>query len=180
MDPDMNNYDLEHVCTAHPRMSKETWLQVYADAWTRYYSDEHVETVMRRAVASRLSRRKIRDVLTVFSGSVRIEGVHPLQFGIVRRKVRTQRRHGMPIPSPLVFYPRAIAECAKAMIQWGLLWYRYHRMITRIHADPGALSYLDEALRPHSGEAEVDKLVEAFADKIPPTHGAPVRVAAVG
>ena len=86
MDPDMNNYDLEHVCTAHPRMSKETWLQVYADAWTRYYSDEHVETIMRRAVASRLSRRKIRDVLTAFSGSVRIEGVHPLQLGIVRRK----------------------------------------------------------------------------------------------
>src|SRR5262249_44613054 len=46
MDPDMNNYDLEHVCMAHPRMSKETWLQVYADAWTRYYSDEHIETIM--------------------------------------------------------------------------------------------------------------------------------------
>ena len=66
------------------------------------------------------------------------------------------------------------------MIQWGLLWYRYHRMMTRIHADPAALGYLDEAFRPHSGEAEVDKLVEAFADKIPHTHGAPVRVAAVG
>ena len=179
MDPDMNNYDLEHVCTAHPRMSKETWLQVYDDAWTRYYTDEHVETIMRRAVASRLSRRKIRDVLTAFSGSVRIEGVHPLQLGIVRRKVRTQRRYGMPIPGPLVFYPKAIAECAKAMIQWGLLWYRYQRMIMRIHADPAALSYVDEALRPHSGEGDVDKLVDAFADKIPHTHGAPVRVAAV-
>src|SRR5215471_9180103 len=102
MDPDMNKYDLEHVCMAHPRMSKETWLQVYSDAWTRYYSDEHIETIMRRAVASRLSRRKIRDVLTAFSGSVRIEGVHPLQLGIVRRKRRTQRRYGMPIPSPLI------------------------------------------------------------------------------
>ena len=48
------------------------------------------------------------------------------------------------------------------------------------HADPAALSYLDEALRPHSGQAEVDKLVEAFADKIPQTHGAPVRVPALG
>src|SRR6516165_1809844 len=114
---------------------------------------------LRRAVASRLSRRKIRDVLTTFSGSVRIEGVHPLQLGIVRRKVRTQRRYGMPIPSPLVFYPKAIAECARAIIRWGLLWYRYHRMITRIHADPAAPSYLDEALRPHSGQAEVDSLL---------------------
>ena len=29
MDPDMNKYDLEHACTAHPLMSKETWEQVY-------------------------------------------------------------------------------------------------------------------------------------------------------
>ena len=48
MDPDMNKYDLEHACTAHPLMSKETWTQVYADAWKRYYTDEHVETIMRR------------------------------------------------------------------------------------------------------------------------------------
>ena len=52
MDPDLNKYDPEHACTAHPIMSKETWEQVYRDAWTRYYSDEHVETIMRRAVAS--------------------------------------------------------------------------------------------------------------------------------
>jgi len=25
MDPDMNRYDLEHACTAHPKMSKEEW-----------------------------------------------------------------------------------------------------------------------------------------------------------
>ena len=34
MEPDMNKYDLEHACTAHPRMSKEEWQQVYADAWS--------------------------------------------------------------------------------------------------------------------------------------------------
>ena len=55
----------------------------------------------------------------------------------------------------------------------------HHRMITRIHADSAALSYLDEALRPHSGDGGVDKLVDAFADKITHTHGAPVRIAAV-
>ena len=25
MDPDLNNYDVEHVCTAHPRMSRKEW-----------------------------------------------------------------------------------------------------------------------------------------------------------
>jgi Radical SAM superfamily len=38
MDPDMNKYDLEHVCTGHPRMSAEAWRQVYRDAWARYYT----------------------------------------------------------------------------------------------------------------------------------------------
>ncbi|HEY6733617.1 MAG TPA: radical SAM protein, partial [Roseiarcus sp.] len=47
MDPDMNKYDLENVCTSHPIMSGDTWRQVYRDAWTRYYTDEHVETVLR-------------------------------------------------------------------------------------------------------------------------------------
>ena len=174
MDLDMNKYDLEHACTGHPLMSKETWTKVYADAWTRYYTDEHVETIMRRAVASGLSRRKLRDLLTMFSGSVRIEGVHPLQFGILRRKVRTQRRRGMPVLNPLVFYPWRIADFAKTLTRWLRLSWRYHRIMARILADPASLSYLDEALRPHSGEGEADQLVEMFADKIPNTHGAPV------
>ncbi len=174
MDLDMNKYDLEHACTGHPLMSKETWTKVYADAWTRYYTDEHVETIMRRAVASGLSRRKLRDLLTMFSGSVRIEGVHPLQFGILRRKARTQRRRGMPVLNPLVFYPWRIADFAKTLTRWLRLSWRYHRIMARILADPASLSYLDEALRPHSGEGEADQLVEMFADKIPNTHGAPV------
>ena len=70
MDPDMNKYDLEHVCTGHPLMSKETWMKVYADAWTRYYTDEHVETIMRRAVVSGINRTKVLDSLTMFSGAV--------------------------------------------------------------------------------------------------------------
>jgi hypothetical protein len=46
--------------------------------------------------------------------------------------------------------------------------------------DPASSSYVDEALRLHAGAGagEADKLVEAFADKIPHTHGAPVRIAA--
>ena len=126
MDPDMNNYDLEHACTGHPRMSKEAWTKVYDEAWRQYYSDEHVETIMRRAVATKLNRSKLLNLLTIFSGSVRIEGVHPLQFGFVRRKVRTQRRYGMPIVNPLIFYPwrlfdfgrgiRAVADAVLALL----------------------------------------------------------------
>ena len=175
MDPDMNNYDLEHACTDHPRMSKEAWMKVYDDAWQQYYSDEHVETILRRAVATKLNRSKLLNLLTIFSGSVRIEAVHPLQFGFVRRKVRTQRRYGMPIVHPLVFYPWRLFDFSRAFVRWLRLYLRYYRMLEHIKKDRASPSYVDEALRFHAGPHDPDKLVEAFADKIPHTHGAPVR-----
>ena len=116
MDPDMNKYDLEHVLTAHPVMSKEEWEGIYRDAWSIYYTDEHVETILRRGVASGISTKKIVDALIVFSGATRIEDVHPLQFGFVRRKARRQRRHGMPIESPLIFYPRRAVSSSRASL----------------------------------------------------------------
>ena len=33
MDPDMNIYDLEHVCTGHEAMSKAEWQGIYNKAW---------------------------------------------------------------------------------------------------------------------------------------------------
>ena len=147
MDPDMNNYDLEHVCTAHPNMSADEWRAVYRDAWARYYSDDHVETVLRRAVASGVKTRKIVDVMMAFSGASRIEGVHPLQLGVLRRKVRTQRRHGMPIVNPLVFYPRRAVEAVTVLAQWVSLGLRYRAILRRVAADPSSRNYVDEATR---------------------------------
>ncbi len=180
MDPDMNKYDLEHVCTAHPIMSKETWTQVYRDAWSRYYTDAHVETILRRAVASGLSPKKIVDALTVFSGATWIEGVHPLQFGFVRRKIRTQRRHGLRLESPLVFYPRRAVEFATVALRWIRLMRRYRMIMRKVVADAASRTYTDEALvvATHSEEAVCD-FVQTFADKIPKTYGAPPRRAAV-
>ena len=180
MDPDMNIYDLEHVCTAHPRMSADAWRQVYRDAWARYYTDAHVETVLKRAVASGLKPRKMADVMTAFSAAARIEGVHPLQCGIIRRKVRTSRRHGMPIVNPLVFYPLRAIEFVSVVAQWLSVGLRYHRIKKRVVADPSSKTYVDEATRvsPVEGTRD-DDFVALFADKIPDTYGAPKREPAV-
>jgi hypothetical protein len=179
MDPDMNIYDLEHVCTAHPKMSADEWRQVYRDAWARYYTDEHVETVLRRAVASGLKPRKMADVMTAFSSASRIEGVHPLQCGVIRRKVRTSRRHGMPIVNPLVFYPVRAVEFVSVVAQWLSVGLRYHGIKKRVVADPASKTYVDDATRvsPVDGTEE-DDFVAVFADKIPDTYGAPKRHAA--
>jgi hypothetical protein len=179
MDPDMNIYDLEHVCTAHPRMSADAWRQVYRDAWARYYTDAHVETVLKRAVASGLKPRKMADVMTAFSAAARIEGVHPLQCGIIRRKVRTSRRHGMPIVNPLVFYPLRAIEFVSVVAQWLSVGLRYHRIKKRVVADPASKTYVDEATRVSPEGTENDDFVAFFADKIPDTYGAPKREHAV-
>jgi radical SAM superfamily enzyme YgiQ (UPF0313 family) len=179
MDPDMNNYDLEHACTAHPLMSKDDWMRTYNDAWARYYSDDHAEIILRRAVASGINPKKLQDAMMIFSGAARIEGVHPLQFGIVRRKIRTQRRYGMPIMNPLIFHPWRAYDFLKVAARWLLLMRRYRRMVKKVLADPAARTYTDEAMRPYEGRNEPDHLVEVFADKIPKTHGAPLPAAAM-
>jgi hypothetical protein len=172
-DPDMNKYDLEHVCTAHPRMSKQQWEQAYNDAWTRYYSPEHVETIMRRAAATGIRLTKIYELSTIFSGAARIERVHPLQFGFFRRKVRKQRRHGLRRLNPLIFYPWRAFDVARTVWQWYRLVRRHKAIMERVKADPTAESYIDQALTPPIAGAE-DHVVQIFADKIPKTHGAPV------
>jgi radical SAM superfamily enzyme YgiQ (UPF0313 family) len=172
MDPDLNNYDSEHPCTAHPLMSKETWEKVYMDAWRRYYSPAHVETIMRRGEVDGINRTKLFDMLTIFLGAPTIEDVHGLQFGFIRRKVRTQRRYGMPIVNPLIFYPWRIYDFVSRGLKWVKLL-RLHRAIQRrVLADPNVKSYTDESLTPLAAGA-ADHFVEAFADKIPKTHGAP-------
>jgi hypothetical protein len=50
--------------------------------------------------------------------------------------------------------------------------------MARVVADPTSRSHFDEALRPHTQPGETDHFVEVFADKIPHTHGAPVRAVA--
>jgi radical SAM superfamily enzyme YgiQ (UPF0313 family) len=174
MDPDMNKYDLEHACTGHPIMSKETWEKVYREAWTRYYSDEHIETIMRRAAASGLNKTKVIDAITLFSGAARIEGVHPLQFGFVRRKIRTQRRHGMPIVNPLIFYPWRAYDFTRVAVRWVTLVRRYRKILKTVWETPDKEAYTDHALDPPAGHnAPMSDFVKAYADKIPHTHGAP-------
>ena len=179
LDPDMNKYDLEHACTDHPRMSRQLCEQVYHDAWARYYTDEHVKTIMRRAFASGIPMNKVGGILTWVSGSNAIEGVHPLQFGFFRRRIRTQRRSGMPIEGPLAFYPRRAWEIIRMAWQWARHARKYQAMRKRVITELSGRTYMDEALAPPPSDAAEDHLVQAFAAEIPKMYGAPrMRVSA--
>ena len=86
MDKDLNRYDLEHVTTAHPRMTADQWARIYDRAWHLYYSPEHIKTMIRRAHATRGGTSRLITAILLYYGSYRFQHVHPLQSGWLRRK----------------------------------------------------------------------------------------------
>jgi radical SAM superfamily enzyme YgiQ (UPF0313 family) len=148
MDPDMNQYDLEHVVTMHPKMSKAEWQEVYRSAWESFYTPAHMETIMRRALVSGIDVGRLLTILLWFSTSALVEKVHPLQGGIFRLKYRTDRRPGFPIEPVWSFYPKYLWELlSKHVVLARHLW-RINHMRRRIEADPDRFAYTDQALAP--------------------------------
>jgi len=110
MDPDLNTYDTEHVCTAHSRMSRKEFEDIYNEAWDLYYSDKHIETLFRRAAGSEIPLFRLVKILVTFKTTVALEKVHPLQSGILRLKRPDERRPGLPRMNALLFWPRFVGE----------------------------------------------------------------------
>jgi tRNA A37 methylthiotransferase MiaB len=148
MDPDMNKYDLEHVVTVHPKMSKEQWEEIYDSAWKIYYTPEHIETILRRAAAFDIGVSHLASLLCIFSQAIDIEQVHPLQSGIFRRKYRLDRRYGMPIESVWAFYPKRIWEIVHKVARLAWAFYKIDRTLRAVRKDPRRHDYTDAALAP--------------------------------
>jgi hypothetical protein len=148
MDPDLNKYDLNHVCTGHALMTKAEWEKAYIGAWRTFYNRDHVKTVMRRAAATRNSVGKTLFLLGWFMGAIHIEDLHPLECGLVRRKVRRDRRPGLPIEPAILFYPRYWCEVLAKHVRWLALFGQFAVDYHRIKRDPKRLDYMDEALSP--------------------------------
>ena len=148
MDADLNKFDVEHVCTAHPRMSQEQWEAIYREAWSIYYTPKHMETLLRRAVATGVPVNSLIKALVNFATTVRLENVHPLQGGMLRLKHPSERRPGLQRENAFVFWTRFISETLSkhatiaATIAW-MIWIKI-----AIARDPDARNYTDIALTP--------------------------------
>ena len=147
IDPDLNKFDLEHVTTDHPRMSREEWQEAYRLAWRTYYTEDHIRTVIRRAVAGGPRPDTVAYLLTWFWATFRFYNIYPLETGIIRGRYRRDRRPGLPLENPFLFYPRhwggQVVTYAKILAMFA----RVHLMVRRIERDPNAKSLTDEALR---------------------------------
>jgi hypothetical protein len=185
MDPDMNNYDTNHVTTAHPCMSRAQWESAYQLAWRRYYTTEHIATVLRRAAATGCNAGNALFLLTWFKGSIEHEGIHPLEGGFVRRKSRRDRRPGLALENVWVFYPKYIAETAVKLVQWAALYLRLRAIYLHIKRDPRKGEYTDLAITPVvEDEVETRELfqteaAQAYVDQQRRLHDIRANVAAV-
>jgi radical SAM superfamily enzyme YgiQ (UPF0313 family) len=148
MDTDLNRYDVEHVCTGHARMSREQWEAIYRESWSLYYTPKHMETLLRRAVATGVSVNSLIKVLVNFATAVWLENVHPLQGGILRLKHPSERRPGLPRERAFIFWPRFVWQTlSKHVVIMGMIA-RLFLLKLVIMRDPAARTYTDIALTP--------------------------------
>jgi hypothetical protein len=147
MDPDLNKYDLYHITQNHPKMSRAEWEHAYHEAWRRFYSYEHCETVMRRAASMRAFGSNLIS-MTWFKGCLEIENVHPVEGGIFRMKSRRDRRSTMPMEPVWKFYPRFWLESAVKLVRWGWTYARLRKIYLSIKHDPKRYEYVDAANEP--------------------------------
>jgi radical SAM superfamily enzyme YgiQ (UPF0313 family) len=157
MEVDLNAYDLEHVCTDHPKMSRREWRAVYREAWSLYYSREHMRTVIRRMAATGGPVASLVKLLVRFSTADRLEGVHPLQSGVLRHKHPSERRPGLPRENPLIFWPRYIWQTLKlhALLAGAIGRLAVAAMVITLSSK--TQTYTDLALMP-VGEAQDEEL----------------------
>ncbi|MGO4136125.1 radical SAM protein [Rhizobium brockwellii] len=154
MDADLNIYDVEHVCTAHPKMSKQEWEDIYHEAWALYYSPDHMKTLLRRAVATGVPLARLVKVLVSFATTVPLENVHPLQSGLLRLKTPSERRPNLPRENPLVFWPRFAWETFRKHVSLAGTIIGLTISAFLISRDAKSKSYMDQALTPVADDEE--------------------------
>jgi hypothetical protein len=153
MDPDINKYDLDHRVSHHPKMSDIEWEEAYRAAWDVYYTPEHIRTILRRAAAIPNGRPKqIASTIMWFKLMIEHEGVHPLEGGAFRLKSRRDRRQGLPLESPLVFYPRYAGEILFKAWKYWRFFTRTRRILNEVLAAPDRTTYSDLAIEPPRGD----------------------------
>lgn len=156
MDPDLNKYDSEHAVTDHPHMSLEAWEEVYTEAWKSYYTPQHMEAILRRACASGIGFASLTGSL-LLAQCQEFENVHPMQGGLLRRKVRLDRRPGLSLEPVWSFYPKYVFGSLRKLLLLGKRAYFLHMVRKWIERDPLAKTYMDVALTPIQDD-EVEEL----------------------
>ncbi len=144
---DMNTYDSVHVTMPHAHMSDQELLEAYNQAWNTYYTPEHVATVIRRAQAWQFSMNKVKWMMLSFYAAAKVEGVHPMDSGVFRRKYRLDRRAGWPLEHPIRFYAKYGWEIVSKHLHYVRLFLSFHRAYHRVIKEYSSV-FDDVAMQP--------------------------------
>jgi hypothetical protein len=148
MDADLNRFDTFHAVTDHPRMTRAEWEETYWLAWSRYYSPEHIATLMRRARACGMSTGKMLSMLMGFWSWSQVERIHPLEGGYLRRKRRADRRPGLPREPAWRFWPSYALGLVTKHARMAAMAVRFLPLRRTLKRDPSARTWRDRALTP--------------------------------
>jgi hypothetical protein len=145
MDPDYNNFDSFRAVAPHPLMTAEAWTAAYRDAWTAFYSPDHMRAALRRQ-----NPHTYWGLFKCFLWyrAAMIEGTHPMVTGFVRLKDRRSRRPDWPIEGRRAFVRRRAREISRLAID-------YVRLVREMQE-----LWLDTRIRPE--EYETGGIVRAF------------------
>jgi uncharacterized radical SAM superfamily protein len=153
MDPDFNKYDLNHRVTQHAQMSGQEWEEAYREAHRRFYSFEHMERIFNRMMQMRTNQpfTTLANLLVYRMGPA-LERVAFSEFGILRVVRRKQRRHGMPLENPRLFYPRIAARTFSRFWQYVYVYARMRVSLARARGQHRrGKPYVDAAIAPLTG-----------------------------
>ncbi len=135
-----------------PRVDGE-WAKACRNAWKEFYTREHMEKILRRAVATGTDVQNLMAVLLWFHFCVVYEKIEPLWGGSMRRRHRRDRRPSMEKADPMTFYTGdAIEHLYKQVRRW-MLYGRFRNFVNQLQCEPAAKSYTDPALDPTSASA---------------------------
>jgi hypothetical protein len=170
MDPDLNKYDLENVCTNHPNMTREELTAIYKEAWGLYYSKEHMRTLLRRTAATGGPMASMVKLLLNFSLTVGLEGLHPIQSGVLRLRHPSERRPGLPAEPALVFWPCFAWDTVRKTVTILVALSKLAASAISTARDANRHRYMDQALTPVDDD-------DSLLDLMTKTGGAETSVA---
>ncbi len=146
MDSDYNNFDSFRAVAPHRLMTAEAWTSAYRDAWTAFYSTEHM-----RAALLRQNPHTYWGLFKCFLWyrAAMIEGTHPMVTGFVRLKDRRSRRPGWPIEGRSAFLRRRARELGRLSLAYAALFVDMQELwlATRIRREDYARAWLPRSLR---------------------------------
>jgi len=147
MDADFTRYDTEHAVVDLPGMSRAEWQALYFEVWRGFYTYEHMETVLKRALVSGLPVKEVFKSLVGYSIGAHFDHILPLGAGLGRRRIRTSRRSGLPIVPAWRFHPDHWWRTAVHAARLTRHILRMHLILRKAMREVARHGYTDTALQ---------------------------------